>query len=82
MDVDGADLGYNTGFLFFGFGIIALAVCVFLLPETARRNPAELDEMYTKKIAPWRMSKYVTDVQKRENARRAGNGTVADAPQA
>ncbi|KAK8853488.1 hypothetical protein IAR55_004195 [Kwoniella newhampshirensis] len=68
----GARLGgntYNTAFIFLGFGSLVLVATIFYLPEVARRNPAELDEMYEKGVAPWRMKGYVTDVQKAQNAR-------------
>ncbi|WVQ84236.1 hypothetical protein IAT38_006388 [Cryptococcus sp. DSM 104549] len=72
----GARLGhntYNTAFIFLGFGSIVCLLTVFYLPEVAQRNPAELDEMYEKQIPPWKMGKYVTEVQKAQAAR---NGQV------
>ncbi|KAK6909183.1 sugar transporter [Kwoniella mangroviensis CBS 8886] len=60
---------YNTAFIFLGFGTVVWILTIFMLPEVASRNPAELDEMYEKGIAPWRMKNYVTDVQKAHTAR-------------
>ncbi|WWC91994.1 uncharacterized protein L201_006948 [Kwoniella dendrophila CBS 6074] len=60
---------YNTAFIFLGFGSLVWILSIFMLPEVASRNPAELDEMYEKGIKPWRMRNYVTDVQKAQMAR-------------
>lgn len=68
MQTNGANWGYNTAWLFFGTGVIALALTVLYVPECAQRNPAELDEMYEKGVPAWRMQKYVTDVQTRATA--------------
>ncbi|OWZ61036.1 hypothetical protein AYX15_06740 [Cryptococcus neoformans] len=71
----GAKLGgntYNTAFIFLSFGTIVWILTIFLLPEVAKRNPAELDEMYEKSVPPWKMKDFVTDVQKAHAAR---NGT-------
>jgi hypothetical protein len=38
------------------------------VPEPSKRNPAELDEMFEKRVPAWRMRKYVTDVQKLHSA--------------
>nr|XP_019010602.1 sugar transporter [Kwoniella pini CBS 10737]OCF49383.1 sugar transporter [Kwoniella pini CBS 10737] len=62
---------YNTAFIFLGFGTLVWILTIFLLPEVASRNPAELDEMYEKGIQPWRMKNYITDVQ-RSHASRTG----------
>jgi hypothetical protein len=35
----------------------------FIIPETAGRSPAELDELYESKVKPWRFAKTVTQVQ-------------------
>jgi hypothetical protein len=68
VQTNGANWGYNTAWLFFGTGLIALVLTVLYVPECAKRNPAELDEMYDKGVPAWRMKKYVTDVQTRAMA--------------
>ncbi|ODN93565.1 sugar transporter [Cryptococcus wingfieldii CBS 7118] len=68
----GARLGgntYNTAFVFLGFGTICWLLTILLLPEVAKRNSAEMDEMYEKNVPPWKMKGYVTDVQKAHVAR-------------
>lgn len=57
-------MGFNTSFLFGGFGVLTSVVIWFFVPEPSRRNAAELDEMYEKGVPAWKMSKYVTDVQR------------------
>ncbi|WRT68753.1 uncharacterized protein IL334_005733 [Kwoniella shivajii] len=69
LQTNGANLGYNTSWIFFGTSIVVLIVAVFYLPETAQRNSAELDEMYEKGVPAWKMKKFVTDVQKAHAAR-------------
>lgn len=56
-------MGFNTSFLFGGFGVLTSVVIWFFVPEPSRRNAAEMDEMYEKGVPAWKMSKYVTDVQ-------------------
>jgi hypothetical protein len=34
------------------------------LTNVGRRSPAELDELFEKKVKPWRFRGYITDVQK------------------
>ncbi|OCF35836.1 sugar transporter [Kwoniella heveanensis BCC8398] len=70
LQTNGANLGYDTAWIFLGFGTLVTILAVFLLPETAQRNPAELDEMYENGVPAWRMKKYVTEVQKAQAARR------------
>ncbi|ODO00044.1 hypothetical protein I350_06667 [Cryptococcus amylolentus CBS 6273] len=63
----GARIGgntYNTAFIFLGFGTICWLSTIFLLPEVAKRNSAEMDEMYEKNVPVWKMKGYVTEVQK------------------
>ncbi len=64
LDVNGANWGYNTAWLFFATGVITMALAFWYLPETARRNSAELDEMYERGVPAWRMTRYLTKVQK------------------
>lgn len=60
---NGANFGYNTAWLFFGLGLVASIGAWFLIPETARRSPAELDELYEERVPCWKMRKYVTRVE-------------------
>ncbi|WVQ79774.1 hypothetical protein IAT38_001874 [Cryptococcus sp. DSM 104549] len=76
LQTNGANLGYNTSWIFFGTGIAVCILAIFYLPETSRRNPAELDEMYEKGVPAWKMSKYVTNVQKAQQARQDGGNAV------
>lgn len=57
-------MGFNTGFLFGGFGALTSIVIWFYVPEPSRRNAAEMDEMYEKGVPAWKMNKYITDVQR------------------
>ncbi|EKG12548.1 General substrate transporter [Macrophomina phaseolina MS6] len=63
IDVEGANWGYNTAWLFFGTGTCMSILGWFFAPEPSRRNAAELDEMYEKGVPAWRMRNYVTTVQ-------------------
>ncbi|TYJ54173.1 hypothetical protein B9479_005184 [Cryptococcus floricola] len=53
----------KTGFFFAGTGSVATVVGWFILPEVARRTPAELDEMFEKKVNPRKFKGYVTEVE-------------------
>lgn len=64
VDVNGANWGYKTAWLFLATGAVCCVIIYFFVPEPSQRNPAELDEMYEKGIPAWRMRKYVTDVQR------------------
>jgi hypothetical protein len=74
VQTNGANWGYNTAWLFFGTGIASVVLAIFYVPETAQRNPAELDEMYEKGIPAWKMKRYVTEVQTKNMAGRQGVG--------
>lgn len=63
---NGANMGYDTAWIFFGGGLVSVIAAIFYLPETARRNPAELDEMYLKHVPAWKMKAFVTDVQREQ----------------
>ena len=63
VDVNGANWGYKTAWLFFATGAVTCVVIYFYVPEPSQRNPAELDEMYEKGVPAWKMRKYITDVQ-------------------
>ncbi|KAF2014274.1 MFS general substrate transporter [Aaosphaeria arxii CBS 175.79] len=63
LDVNGANWGYKTAWLFFGTGLAVCIALYFFLPECSRRNAAEIDEMYEKNVPAWKMHRYVTDIQ-------------------
>lgn len=44
-------------------GILSCAIGWYILPEMARRTPAEIDEMFQDKIKPRAFRKHVTRVQ-------------------
>ena len=64
VDVNGANWGYKTAFLFLGTGAVTCVGAFFFAPEPSQRNAAEMDEMYAKGVPARRMRKYVTNVQK------------------
>ncbi|KAH7339191.1 general substrate transporter [Pyrenochaeta sp. MPI-SDFR-AT-0127] len=55
--------GVKTGFFFAGTGTVAVIIAWFILPEVARRTPAEIDEMFEKKVNLRKFKNYVTDIQ-------------------
>ncbi|KAL6705693.1 hypothetical protein ACN47E_006482 [Coniothyrium glycines] len=55
--------GVKTGFFFAGTGSIATIAAWFLLPEIARRTPAEIDELFEKKINLRQFKNHITNVQ-------------------
>ncbi|CCT75871.1 probable maltose permease (MalP) [Fusarium fujikuroi] len=58
-----AKWGVKTGFFFAGTGTVAVVIAWFILPEVARRTPAEIDEMFEKKVNLRKFDKFVTEVQ-------------------
>ncbi|KAK1920579.1 hypothetical protein DB88DRAFT_503076 [Papiliotrema laurentii] len=65
--------GLNTCFFFAGLSFILVVATCFVLPETAKRSPAELDELFEKKVKPWRFRQTVTEVQRCRLEQAAGN---------
>ncbi|PCH03906.1 Major facilitator superfamily domain, general substrate transporter [Penicillium occitanis (nom. inval.)] len=63
LNTTGANWGYKTAWLFFGTGIAVSFLLYIFLPECAKRNPAEIDEMYEKGVPAWKMHKFYTDIQ-------------------
>ncbi|KAF3764006.1 general substrate transporter [Cryphonectria parasitica EP155] len=55
--------GPKTGFFFAATGGIATVISWFILPEVARRTPAEIDEMFEKRVNFRKFDRYVCDVQ-------------------
>ena len=56
--------GYKTGLLYVITGSISLVLCYFFVPEIARRNAADLDELFEKGVPARRFKQYVTEYQK------------------
>lgn len=72
LDVQGANMGYHTSWLFAGTGTVLCVLVWMYAPEPSARNPAEMDELYEKGIPAWRMRGYVTDVQMRQQSQQSG----------
>ena len=58
------DWGLKTGWFYAGVGLPFAAGMWFLIPETAGRSAAELDELFERKIKPWRFAKTETATQR------------------
>lgn len=76
LDINGANMSFKACWVFVALGGIANIIGVFIGAETARRSPAEIDEMYENGVPAWRMRKYVTEVQKRHEERRQGRAAT------
>jgi SP family general alpha glucoside:H+ symporter-like MFS transporter len=46
----------------------------FLIPDVSRRTPAEIDEMFEKRVRPWKFRGYVTDAQRALQAEKERTG--------
>ncbi|KAH8666520.1 general substrate transporter [Xylariales sp. PMI_506] len=55
--------GVKTAFFFACSGSIVVVIAWFMLPEVARRTPAEIDELFEKRVSLRKFDTYVTDVQ-------------------
>ncbi|KAH8691383.1 hexose transporter [Talaromyces proteolyticus] len=55
--------GVKTGFFFAATGSISVLIAWFILPEVTRRTPAEIDELFEKKVNLRKFKNHVTDVQ-------------------
>ncbi|KAJ6089811.1 hypothetical protein N7467_005027 [Penicillium canescens] len=71
--------GVKTGFFFAGTGTLAVIIAWFILPEVTRRTPAEIDEMFEKKVNLRKFKGYVTDVEMRSNEQREEHEMVVAA---
>ena len=49
-----------------------------VLPDSVRRSAAELDELFERKIKPWRFAKTKTATQLAVQAREESQGTVQE----
>jgi len=52
--------GLKTCFFFAGLSFFFVLATWFIIPETAKRSPAELDELFENKVKPWRFRKTIT----------------------
>ncbi|KAL4746877.1 hypothetical protein BDW72DRAFT_206984 [Aspergillus terricola var. indicus] len=68
--------GVKTGFFFAGTGTISVIIAWFILPEVTRRTPAEIDELFEKKVNLRKFDKYLTDVQVNAAGQEKGDTTV------
>ncbi|RSH89198.1 hypothetical protein EHS25_002310 [Saitozyma podzolica] len=55
--------GVKTGFFFAGTGLVVCVIGWFIIPEVAQRTPAEINELFEKKVSPRKFKGYLTDVQ-------------------
>ncbi|KUL83520.1 hypothetical protein ZTR_10568 [Talaromyces verruculosus] len=58
-----AHWGVKTGFFFAATGAISVVIGWFILPEVSLRTPAEIDELFEKKVSFRKFKGYVTDVE-------------------
>ncbi|KAL2813348.1 major facilitator superfamily domain-containing protein [Aspergillus cavernicola] len=56
--------GLKTAWFYAGLGLPFTVIIWFLIPETAGRSAAELDELFERKIKPWRFHKTTTATQR------------------
>ncbi|KAF4176555.1 hypothetical protein CNMCM8927_000729 [Aspergillus lentulus] len=58
-----AQWGVKTGFFFAATGAIAVIIGWFILPEVSLRTPAEIDELFEKRVNFRKFKGHVTDVE-------------------
>ncbi|KAH7126472.1 general substrate transporter [Dactylonectria estremocensis] len=56
--------GLKTAWFYVGIGLPFTVAIWFIIPETAGRTSAELDELFERKIRPWRFHKTTTMTQR------------------
>ncbi|KAH6971379.1 general substrate transporter [Ilyonectria sp. MPI-CAGE-AT-0026] len=56
--------GLKTGWFYAGVGLPFTVAMWFLIPETSNRSPAELDELFERKVRPWQFHKTKTVTQR------------------
>ncbi|KAM0495780.1 hypothetical protein ACHAQF_005277 [Verticillium nonalfalfae] len=64
---DNTHWGVKTAFFFAGTGTVAVAIAWLILPEVARRTPAEIDELFEKRVPLRKFKGYVTEVEMHAN---------------
>lgn len=70
------DWGLKTGWFYTGVGLPFVIGIWLLIPETAKRTSSELDELFERKVKPWRFHKTETATQKAVRAWREENEGV------
>lgn len=68
--------GVKTGFFFAGTGLVSVVIAWFILPEVTRRTPAEIDELFEKKVNLRKFDKYITEVQMHADEKHAKSRTI------
>ncbi|CEN60929.1 hypothetical protein ASPCAL07600 [Aspergillus calidoustus] len=68
--------GLKTGWFYAGLGLPFTVAIWFLIPETAGRSTAELDELFERKIKPWRFHKTTTAAQRNVAAGAAAKNEI------
>ncbi|KAK8853025.1 hypothetical protein IAR55_003726 [Kwoniella newhampshirensis] len=63
LNAEKANWGLKTCYFFAGISLPMCIAAFFVIPDTSKRTPAELDEMFEKKIRPWRFRGYVTEAE-------------------
>ncbi|KAI8312025.1 MFS transporter fmqE [Colletotrichum sp. SAR11_59] len=63
--------GYKTGWFYAGVGLPFTIGMWLLIPDTAGRSAAELDELFERKIKPWRFHKTQTATQNLVNLQKS-----------
>ncbi|KAG5764966.1 hypothetical protein H9Q72_006965 [Fusarium xylarioides] len=63
VNVNEWNWGLKTSFFFTGLGFPFVVSIWFLIPEVKNRSAAELDELFERKIKPWRFHKTETATQ-------------------
>lgn len=74
LNANYANWGLKTCFFFAGVSAPMCVAAFFIMPDTSKRTPAELDEMFQRKIKPWRFRSYVSDAQKALQAEKERTG--------
>ncbi|SPO00282.1 probable MFS alpha-glucoside transporter [Cephalotrichum gorgonifer] len=64
VNADEWNWGLKTGWFYAGLGLPFTVAMWFLIPETAGRSAAELDELFEQKVKPWRFHKTKTATQR------------------
>ncbi|KAF4464685.1 sugar transporter [Fusarium albosuccineum] len=64
VNADQWNWSLKTGWFYAGIGAPFTLAMWFLIPETAGRSAAELDELFERKIKPWRFHKTTTATQR------------------
>lgn len=68
--------GLKTCFFFAGLSFFFVVATWFVLPETAKRSPAELDELFEAKVKPWRFRSTVTEIEKQRALQAEGKAEI------